>query len=279
MATRGRGDVDDVVADGVGHLHLFDRVLHGHQRAPVDDLIQPDGFLTPALAPVQHAPLVVPARVADGDPQQEAVELGLGQGVGALVVDRVLRGQDHERSLQPVGLPVDGDLVLGHGLQQRGLGLGRRAVDLVAQDEVGEDRPRPELHRPIRIEHRRPGHVRRQHVGRELDAGEDQAGGLGHAPGHERLGHTRDVLDQHVAVGQHPHEHQFEHRPLPHDHLLDAVEHGRGVVSQVLQGHGHRSSNWSTSSPSSAAVTPGALRSAGSGRSGRIRSHSGWGTR
>jgi hypothetical protein len=33
-------------------------------------------------------------------------------------------------------------LALLHRLQQRGLGLGRRAVDLVGQQQVGEDRAR-----------------------------------------------------------------------------------------------------------------------------------------
>ena len=34
-----------------------------------------------------------------------------------------------------------GHLPLLHRLEQGGLGLGRRAVDLVGQDQVGEDRP------------------------------------------------------------------------------------------------------------------------------------------
>jgi K(+)-stimulated pyrophosphate-energized sodium pump len=45
---------------------------------------------------------------------------------------------------------ADGHLALLHRLQQRGLGLGRRAVDFVGQQDVGEDRPldEAELRRP-----------------------------------------------------------------------------------------------------------------------------------
>jgi hypothetical protein len=35
---------------------------------------------------------------------------------------------------------VDGDLAFLHGLQEGGLGLGRGAVDLVGEQQVGEDR-------------------------------------------------------------------------------------------------------------------------------------------
>ena len=75
------------------------------------------------------------------DVEHEAVELGLGQRVGAFLLDRVLRGDDEERLRQVVGLLADGDLAFLHGLQQGGLRLGRRAVDLVGQEDVGEDRP------------------------------------------------------------------------------------------------------------------------------------------
>ena len=86
--------------------------------------------------------LLVLARVVDQDVEHEPVELGLGQRIGAFLLDRVLRGQDEERVGQPVPLAADGDLPLLHRLEQRGLGLGRGAVDLVGQDDVGEDRAR-----------------------------------------------------------------------------------------------------------------------------------------
>ena len=80
--------------------------------------------------------------VVDQDVEHEPVELRLGQRVGPFLLDRVLRGQDEERVGQPVPLAADGDLPLLHGLEQGRLGLGRGPVDLVGQDDVGEDRAR-----------------------------------------------------------------------------------------------------------------------------------------
>ena len=68
-----------------------------------------------------------------------------GKGIGALLLDRVLGRQHEERVGQAVALPTDGDLAFLHRFQERGLGLGRGAVDLVGQDDVREDRPAQEL--------------------------------------------------------------------------------------------------------------------------------------
>ena len=92
--------------------------------------------------------------VARGDRQhdleQEAVELGLGQRVGAFVLDRVLGGRHQERAGQLSGDPVDRDLPLLHRLQQRRLRLGGRPVDLVGQQQVGEQRALAEASSPAR---------------------------------------------------------------------------------------------------------------------------------
>ena len=84
----------------------------------------------------------VRARVADGHAQQEAVELRLGQRVGAFVLDRVLRREDEERRPELACLALGRHLPLLHRLEQRGLRLRRGAVDLVGEQEVGEDRAR-----------------------------------------------------------------------------------------------------------------------------------------
>ena len=72
--------------------------------------------------------------------EEEAVELGLGQRVGALLLERVLRGHDEERLLELADLAAGGDLLFLHRFEQGGLRLGRGAVDLVGEDDLGEDR-------------------------------------------------------------------------------------------------------------------------------------------
>ena len=73
--------------------------------------------------------------------EHEAVELRLGQLERAALLDRVLRGDDQERRRQLERLLADRDLALLHRLEQGALHLRRGAVDLVGQQQVGEDRP------------------------------------------------------------------------------------------------------------------------------------------
>ena len=51
------------------------------------------------------------------DPHQESVQLGFGQGKGALELDRVFGCQDEERPGQGPRLAVDRHLALLHGLE------------------------------------------------------------------------------------------------------------------------------------------------------------------
>ncbi len=97
------------------------------------------------LQAVQHPGLFLQRRVAEAQADQEAVELRLRQRERALVIDRVLRGDDQERRLERVRLAVDGHAPLGHRLQQGRLRPRRGPVDLVGQHDLGEDRPGAEL--------------------------------------------------------------------------------------------------------------------------------------
>jgi hypothetical protein len=98
-------------------------------------------------------------------------------------------------------LAVDGDLVLGHRLEQRGLCLRHRAVDLVDEHDVGEDRARAELELAAAlVEDREARDVRRLEVGRALDPrGRGTLDRLRDRAGEHRLGSSRDVLEQHVT--------------------------------------------------------------------------------
>ncbi len=169
---------------------------------------------------VQHLQLGLRARVPDRDPRHETVPLRLRQGVGALHLDRVLGGDDHEGRGQLVGLPVHRDLALLHRLQQRGLGLGRGAVDLVTDHDLGEDRAGLELEvPPLLVVDAHAGDVRRQQVGGELDTPHRAVDGPGQRLGEHRLAHARHVLDEQMALRE-----QHGQRE-PHDLGL-ALDHG-----------------------------------------------------
>ena len=73
----------------------------------------------PCVVRTTIADFVAVRRIADLDLEQEAVELRLGQRIGALGLDRVLRRQHEERPLERDRLAFERDLVFLHHLEQR----------------------------------------------------------------------------------------------------------------------------------------------------------------
>jgi hypothetical protein len=90
-----------------------------------------------------------------------------------LLLDWVLRRHHHELVAERIVLAVDGDCALVHCLQQRGLGLRRRAIDLVGEQQLSEDRPFGE-EKGVGLEIEQVGskHVAGHQIGGELDAAE-----------------------------------------------------------------------------------------------------------
>ena len=124
------------------------------------------------------------------------------------------------------GRAVDRDLVLGHRLEQRRLGLRHRAVDLVDEQHVREHRAGPEVELPLAwIPDRQAGHVGRLDVRRALDAVRlralDRAGERARQHG---LGGARHVLEQHVPAARERGEHDADLLPLADHHRLGVVE-------------------------------------------------------
>ena len=179
--------------------------------------------------------LLLLARVAERRAEQEAVELSLGQRERALLLDRVLGREDEERLRQLAGDAVDRHLVLGHRLEQRRLRLRHRAVDLVDEQDVREDRPGAELEVAVAlVEDGEAGDVGRLEVGRALDACErravDRAGDRAGEHGLRRAGH---VLEQHVAVADERREHEPHLLGLAVDDRLDVRDQPRGDLRRL----------------------------------------------
>ena len=165
---RGAAEPDDVVADLVVD---GDRCADEIANAADVARRQARAGLRPFHALAQHVHFVVMARIADAQQHAEAIQLRLGQRIDAFLLHRVLRRQHPERIGQRIRGVGDGDLPLLHRLEQRALRLGRGAVDLVGQQDVGEDRSLlgAEL-AGLRVVDARADDVGRQQVGRELDA-------------------------------------------------------------------------------------------------------------
>jgi len=86
------------------------QLVGGDDRAHVGERRRRDAPVREA----QHHGLVGRRRIPDVDLGEEAVELGLGEGVGALVLDRVLCRDDEERRRKRMRHPVDTDLTFLH---------------------------------------------------------------------------------------------------------------------------------------------------------------------
>ena len=220
-----RPAVADVLADELGrarlvrvgrreHAHRVGRDVRRDRDGPGEPLHLDDLGRRADLGgrsrvgagrPLDDRDEVLLGRERDHDLEQEPVELRLGEGIGALHLERVLRREHEERRIERVALPGDRDLVLLHRLEQAGLGLRRRPVDLVGEDEVGEDRARLEAEDPAATlldEDVRAGDVGRHEVRRELDPVERAVDDVGDRPDEHRLAEARDALEQRVAVGQ-----------------------------------------------------------------------------
>ena len=181
------------------------------------------------------------------DLEQEAVELRLGQRVGAFLVDRVL-GREHEEGLVELELVVaDRDALLLHRLEQRGLGLGRGAVDLVREHDVGEDRALEELEHP-RLGHRvllqdlGADDVRGHQVGGELDALEGEVQGARQGRDEQGLGQAGHALEHAVAAREDRDQQLLDDLVLADDDLgelaADRLEGLLALGHQLLVVHG-----------------------------------------
>jgi len=154
--------------------------------------------------------------------EQEAVELGFGEREDALLLDRVLRRDDHEAVAERQALAIDRDGSLLHRLEQRGLGLGRGAVDLVREQQFGKDRAaRHGEGRGLEVEQVRPDDVAGHEIGGELNAPEFEPDSAREGARERGLGGARRAFEQDVAARQHRDQHEVDGRLLADHGLAD----------------------------------------------------------
>lgn len=150
--------------------------------------------------------LLVRRGVVHDDLHEEAVGLSLGERIRSLLVDRVLRREHEERFGERVRLARGRHLLFLHGFEHRGLRLRRRAVDLVGEDDVREDRSLLEDEVAPRLalaDDLRARDVGGHQIGRVLDAREGEVARRRERPDHRGLPETGIALQEGVAAGQH----------------------------------------------------------------------------
>ncbi len=185
--------------------------------------------------------LLFERRILDLEIEHETIELGFGQRIRSFHLDRVLSCDDEERRIEGIGAPPDRDLALLHRLQERGLRFGGRAVDLVGEQEVGEDRPGKELElaaagRRIFLDDIHAGDVRRHEVGCELDAAKFEVERARESVGHQRFAEPGHTEQKDMAAAKQADKHMIDDLFLADDHFGD-------LVANRLSGLAHASDN------------------------------------
>ena len=173
----------------------------------------------------QHLQLGIAVGVADNELHQESVELSLGERIGSLVLDRVLCGQHPESLRQDERLVANSDLAFLHGFQQGALDFGRGAVDLVGEQDAGDDGTGADVEcprgRPVDLG---TGQVGRQEIGSELDAPKRQIQGLCERPDGTCLGQTGNAFDEDMAAGEQGDDQTIQEGPLTDDQVLEPLD-------------------------------------------------------
>ncbi len=121
-------------------------------------------------------------------------------------------------------MPPDADLAFLHRFEHGCLRLGRRAVDFVRQNHVGENRAfeEPELALAgggILVNHLGAGDVAGHQVGGELDAFEGKVQRLRQRGNQQRFGQPRHPDQQRVTTGKDGNQHLLDHLFLTDDDL------------------------------------------------------------
>ena len=121
-------------------------------------------------------------------------------------------------------------LPLLHRFQQGRLRLGRGAIDLVGQHDVGEDRTRYELKSLfLPVKHGDADDVGRQEIARELNALERTVKRSGQAVRQRGFADARNIFEQKMATGQ-----KADHRHL--DDMGFSFDDQRNIVLDCPDG-------------------------------------------
>ena len=141
--------------------------------------------------------------VAQRQPHEKAVHLGVRQRKRAEGFQRILGRQNHKRLRQAARHAVHGDLLFLHRFQQSRLGARRGTVDLVRQHKVREEWAGSELELAgLLVVEVNAGQVGWQQVGRELHPFEVAAHRPGKGTQKHRLAGAGLVLQQDMTCAE-----------------------------------------------------------------------------
>src|SRR5258708_10427510 len=193
-------DFESVVMQAGVDLDVGDGVLHGENIADIRDRIERiERTIADALA--QDFFFGLMRGIAHFDAHQKAVELRFRQGIGAVMLDRILRGDHEKGQWKRESLAVHGDLRLVHGFEKRGLRARGGAVDFVGKNHVRKNRSGAKFKfARLRIVDADAEDIAGQQVRCELDALEAAVEGFCERLRESGLANAGNVFDEQVAA-------------------------------------------------------------------------------
>ncbi len=171
--------------------------------------------------------LLLKRGIVEPQVQHEAVELRFGERIRAFLLNRVLRSEHKERRIERTGLPACGNVALLHGLKERRLRFGRGTVDLIRQNDVGEDGSLYELKVTLPVlrllndvgSRNIAGHQ----VGRKLDAAKRQVQRARQRTHQQRFGESGHPYEQCVSACKEAGAHLCDDCVLSYDYAANFV--------------------------------------------------------
>ncbi len=143
--------------------------------------------------------------------------------------------EHHERLRDRQGAAFEGDLAFLHGFEQCGLGFRRGAIDLVGQQQVGEQRPFAQFELlGLHVVHRMPGDIAGHQVRGELDTCELAAEAAGEGTHQQCLAQPRNAFEQYMAAGDQRGEHIVDHAVLADHGFLQFSSYRLGQLAGAL---------------------------------------------
>ena len=199
--------------------NLSARSLEHSRRDGRDGCILEQACARAGVVPLENLQLLGFGGIRYANLHQEAIELRLGQRIGAFEVDGVLRRKHGEPTGQRTSCAVTRDLALFHALEQRGLGARRHAVDFVDEKQVSEHGTGVKGERVgTGTKNRGAEDVGGHQVGSGLHALKAEPEQTAERLHHQRLGDAGNALKQRVALAQDGNQHLFDGLRLPGDH-------------------------------------------------------------
>ena len=134
----------EMLEKGIGVPQDFAKAAHWYEQAAKQGLAVHDWLDVHLLIACRHQtnlPQRGSIRKRHGQLEKKPIELGLGQRIGPLHFNRILRRNDHKWLLENHTLTGDRHRVFLHGFKKRRLCLGSRPIDLIGQHHMSKHWP------------------------------------------------------------------------------------------------------------------------------------------